>query len=86
MTYGYKNICNIKLLLLFNFKTSLFFRAESAPLRTDVEVRIEVEDVNDNQPTLEDFRIVYNVVEDEPLPAVVGRIPAEDADPTSRLR
>ncbi len=42
--------------------------------------------MNDNQPTLEDFRIVYNVVEDEPLPAVVGRIPAEDADPTSRLR
>ncbi len=61
-------------------------RAESAPLRTDVEVRIDVQDVNDNQPTLEDFRIVYNVVSDEPLPAVVGRIPAEDADPTSRLK
>ncbi len=64
----------------------LVVRAESTPLRTDVEVTINVEDVNDNQPVLDDFRIVYNVVADEPLPAVVGRIPAEDADPTSSLR
>jgi len=35
---------------------------------------------------VEDFRIVYNVVADEPLPAVLGKVPATDADPTAVLK
>jgi len=64
----------------------LVIRAESAPLRTDTEIRVELEDVNDNEPKVDDFRIVYNVVADEPLPSVLGVVPATDADPTAMLR
>jgi cadherin EGF LAG seven-pass G-type receptor 1 len=60
-------------------------RAESAPLRTDANIVINLRDANDNQPELEDFEIVHNTQVDEYQFDVLGRVPAHDADPTGNL-
>ncbi len=60
-------------------------RAESAPLRTDANLVINLVDVNDNQPELSDFEIVHNTQVEEYQFDVLGRVPAHDADPTSNL-
>ncbi len=63
----------------------LVIRAESPPLRTDTDIVVTLEDVNDNQPVLSDFRILHNIGPDEAVPTIIGQVPAFDADPTSRL-
>ena len=60
-------------------------RAESAPLQTDGTIIIHIEDVNDNEPELKDFRIIYNVQDGDSPIGNIGTIPAFDADPTGHL-
>lgn len=64
----------------------LLLRAESDPLRTDVVVIVQLADVNDNYPTIQDFDIVFNQRIDEYFSKAIGYIPAADADPTSKLQ
>ena len=58
----------------------LMLRAESPPLRTDIPIVVKVEDVNDNAPQLNDFRIIFNNYENNFPTEPIGRIPAYDAD------
>ena len=63
----------------------LGIRAESTPLRTDANIHVKLLDVNDNQPTLDDFYILHNLQGDEYMFDNLGKVPAFDADPTSNL-
>ena len=65
---------------------NLLLRAESAPLRTDVVVIVKLADVNDNYPIIQDFDIIFNQRSDEYFSKPIGYVPAQDADPTSKLQ
>ena len=65
---------------------NLLLRAESDPLRTDVVVIVKLADVNDNYPIIQDFDIVFNQRSDEYFSKPIGYVPAQDADPTSKLQ
>lgn len=64
---------------------TLLLRAESEPLRTDAVVLVQLADVNDNHPIIQDFDIIFNQRPDEFFPHPIGHVPATDADPTSNL-
>ena len=55
----------------------LLLRAESEPLRTDVLVLVQLSDVNDNHPTIDDFSIVFNNRINEYFSGAIGYIPAK---------
>ena len=55
-------------------------RAASPPLRTDVVVEVNVVDVNDNVPVLNDFRLVLNNFKSHFPIGPVARVPVFDAD------
>lgn len=61
-------------------------RAESPPLQTDTTVTILLDDINDNEPELRDFHLVYNLKDNEYSFESLGKIPAHDPDPTSELK
>lgn len=65
---------------------NLLLRAESAPLRTDAVVIVQLADVNDNYPIIQDFDIIFNQRMDEYFSHPIGYVPATDADPTSKLQ
>ena len=58
----------------------LLVRAASPPLRTDVIVEVNVVDVNDNVPVLDDFRLVLNNFKNHFPIGPVARVPVFDAD------
>lgn len=58
----------------------LVVRAASPPLRTDIVVEVNVVDVNDNVPILNDFRIVFNNFKNHFPHGAVTRVPVFDAD------
>uniref|UniRef100_A0A665T0T1 Cadherin, EGF LAG seven-pass G-type receptor 3 n=1 Tax=Echeneis naucrates TaxID=173247 RepID=A0A665T0T1_ECHNA len=64
-------------------------QATSAPLVSRATVRIRLVDQNDNQPTLQDFQIIFNNFvsnRSNSFPSgVIGRIPAHDPDVSDRL-
>uniref|UniRef100_A0A8C9TNS2 Cadherin, EGF LAG seven-pass G-type receptor 2 n=1 Tax=Scleropages formosus TaxID=113540 RepID=A0A8C9TNS2_SCLFO len=65
-------------------------QATSAPLVSRATVHIKLLDVNDNEPVLRDFRIIFNNYvsnASSSFPAgVIGRIPARDPDASDALR
>ena len=69
-------------------KTSyiLTLRAQSDHLLSDVLVIIDVVDINDNQPQLQDFSIVFNNFHGYFPTGDIGRIPARDPDVNDHLR
>ena len=58
----------------------LIIRAASPPLRTDIVVQVDVVDVNDNVPILDDFRIIFNNFNNHFPSAPIARVPVFDAD------
>ena len=58
----------------------LLLRAESEPLRTDALVIVQLSDVNDNHPTIEDFDIVFNNRINEYFSGAIGYIPAKGTE------
>ncbi|RUS82130.1 hypothetical protein EGW08_010104 [Elysia chlorotica] len=58
----------------------LILRAESDPKFSTARVIILVQDVNDNEPRLEDFTIIFNNFRNAFPPGPIGRIPAYDPD------
>ncbi|KAM9855191.1 cadherin EGF LAG seven-pass G-type receptor 3 [Aulostomus maculatus] len=64
-------------------------QATSAPLVSRATVRIRLVDQNDNQPTLQDFQIIFNNFvsnRSNSFPSgVIGRVPAHDPDVSDRL-
>ncbi|XP_045034928.1 protocadherin-like wing polarity protein stan isoform X2 [Daphnia magna] len=63
----------------------LLVRAASPPLRTDVIVEVNVVDVNDNVPVLNDFRLVLNNFRNYFPLGPVARVPVFDADVNDQL-
>ncbi|CAL4108899.1 unnamed protein product [Meganyctiphanes norvegica] len=63
----------------------LIVRATSPPLRSDIPVTIEVVDMNDNAPVLDDFRVIFNNFESHFPIGSIGKVPARDADVTDQL-
>uniref|UniRef100_A0A8C9VE66 Cadherin EGF LAG seven-pass G-type receptor 1 n=1 Tax=Scleropages formosus TaxID=113540 RepID=A0A8C9VE66_SCLFO len=65
-------------------------QATSAPLVSRTTVRVKLVDVNDNDPVLRDFEIVFNnyvTNKSNSFPTgVIGKVPARDPDVTDRLR
>ena len=61
-------------------------RARSFDLFSDVIVRIHVQDINDNVPTMKDFKIIFNNFENHFPTGFIGRIPAVDLDVNDTLR
>ncbi|KAM4795846.1 cadherin EGF LAG seven-pass G-type receptor 2 [Rhinophrynus dorsalis] len=64
-------------------------QATSAPLVSRATVRVRLVDVNDNAPTLSDFRVVFNHYvggggSSFPV-GVIGRVPAQDPDVSDTL-
>lgn len=64
---------------------SIRIRASSLPLRTDVDVEIHVQDMNDNAPILNDFWIIFNNYKNHFPVNSIGKIPAFDADVDDHL-
>lgn len=64
----------------------LLVRAASPPLRTDVIVQVNVVDVNDNVPVLNDFRLVLNNFKNHFPLGPVARVPVFDADVNDQVR
>ena len=64
----------------------ILVRAASPPLRTDVIVEINVVDVNDNVPVLNDFRLVLNNFRNYFPLGPVARVPVFDADVNDQVR
>ena len=64
---------------------NLKIRARSDNLLSDADVVIEVVDVNDNQPQLEDFTVVFNNFQNHFPTGNIGRIPASDPDVNDEL-
>lgn len=64
-------------------------QATSAPLVSRATVRIRLVDQNDNEPTLQDFQIIFNNFvsnRSNSFPSgVIGRVPAHDPDVSDRL-
>lgn len=64
-------------------------QATSAPLVSRATVRIKLVDQNDNEPTLQDFQIIFNNFvsnRSNSFPnGVIGRVPAHDPDVSDRL-
>ncbi|XP_019944637.2 cadherin EGF LAG seven-pass G-type receptor 3 isoform X2 [Paralichthys olivaceus] len=64
-------------------------QATSAPLVSRATVRIRLLDQNDNEPTLQDFQIIFNNFvsnRSNSFPSgVIGRVPAHDPDVSDRL-
>ena len=58
----------------------LILRAESDPKFSTARVIVLVQDVNDNEPRLEDFTIIFNNFRDAFPSGPIGRIPAYDPD------
>ncbi|KAG5830383.1 hypothetical protein ANANG_G00310000 [Anguilla anguilla] len=65
-------------------------QATSAPLVSRATVRVRLVDVNDNEPVLKDFEIVFNnyvTNKSSSFPAgVIGKVPARDPDASDKLR
>jgi hypothetical protein len=70
-------VCKSKLSLTRSHPFQLLLRAESEPLRTDALVIVQLSDVNDNHPTIEDFDIVFNNRINEYFSGAIGYIPAK---------
>ncbi|CAG0879787.1 unnamed protein product [Cyprideis torosa] len=66
-------------------KFKFMVRASSPPLRTDVQVEVFVQDVNDNPPRLEDFKVIFNNYKNYFPTGSIGRVPAFDADVSDKL-
>ena len=64
----------------------LIVRAASPPLRTDIVVEVNVVDVNDNVPVLNDFRIILNNFKNFFPHGNVARVPVFDADVNDKVR
>lgn len=64
----------------------LLVRAASPPLRTDVIVEVNVVDVNDNVPVLNDFRLVLNNFKNHFPLGPVARVPVFDADVNDQVK
>lgn len=64
-------------------------QATSAPLVSRATVRIKLVDQNDNEPTLQNFQIIFNNFvsnRSNSFPSgVIGRVPAHDPDVSDRL-
>lgn len=63
----------------------LIVRAASPPLRTDIVVEVNVVDVNDNVPVLNDFRIILNNFKNHFPVGNVARVPVFDADVNDKV-
>ena len=66
-------------------KYHLEVSATSDTLSSYVPVTIHVVDVNDNKPTLSDFRIIFNNFKDHFPVGPIGKVPAIDADVTDQV-
>ena len=64
----------------------LLVRAASPPLRTDVIVQVNVVDVNDNVPVLNDFRLVLNNFKNHFPLGPAARVPVFDADVNDQVK
>ncbi|KAL4624920.1 cadherin EGF LAG seven-pass G-type receptor 1 [Arapaima gigas] len=64
-------------------------QATSAPLVSRTTVRVKLNDVNDNDPVLRDFEIIFNnyvTNKSNSFPTgVIGKVPAHDPDVTDKL-
>ncbi|KAJ8374025.1 hypothetical protein SKAU_G00046050 [Synaphobranchus kaupii] len=65
-------------------------QATSAPLVSRATVRIRLVDINDNEPALQDFEIIFNnyvTNKSNSFPTgIIGKIPARDPDVSDKLR
>ncbi|XP_047431473.1 cadherin EGF LAG seven-pass G-type receptor 1 isoform X3 [Mugil cephalus] len=65
-------------------------QATSAPLVSRATVHIRLKDVNDNEPVLQDFEIIFNnyvTNKSNSFPSgIIGKVPAHDPDVMDKLR
>ena len=59
-------------------------RAKSLPFFKDAIVNIHVQDINDNEPILKDFSIIFNNYKDKFINGPIGKVPATDPDEIDR--
>ncbi|XP_037087761.1 LOW QUALITY PROTEIN: protocadherin-like wing polarity protein stan, partial [Pollicipes pollicipes] len=64
---------------------TLVVLAQSPPLQSYVTVEVNVQDVNDNAPTLSDFKIIFNNYKNFFPIGPIGQVPAVDLDATDQL-
>ncbi|XP_043190636.1 protocadherin-like wing polarity protein stan isoform X2 [Amphibalanus amphitrite] len=64
---------------------TLVILAQSPPLQSYVSVEINVQDVNDNAPTLSNFQVIFNNYLNHFPVGPIGRVPAVDLDATDQL-
>ncbi|XP_021344023.1 cadherin EGF LAG seven-pass G-type receptor 2-like isoform X2 [Mizuhopecten yessoensis] len=64
----------------------VLIRAKSDPFFSEALVLIMVQDVNDNEPILKDFTIIFNNFDDNFITGVIGRVPATDPDEIDRAK
>ena len=64
---------------------TLVILAKSPPLQSFVNVEINVQDVNDNAPTLANFQIIFNNYINYFPAGPIGRVPAVDLDATDQV-
>ncbi|XP_033746006.1 LOW QUALITY PROTEIN: cadherin EGF LAG seven-pass G-type receptor 2-like [Pecten maximus] len=62
----------------------VLIKAWSHPFFSEALVLIMVQDVNDNEPILKDFTIIFNNFVDNFITGVIGRVPATDPDEIDR--
>ncbi|XP_074645849.1 cadherin EGF LAG seven-pass G-type receptor 2-like [Tubulanus polymorphus] len=60
-------------------------QAYSGTLLNKVLIHVEVQDVNDNKPVLQNFRIIFNNYLDHFPVNIIGHVPAFDPDVSDRL-
>ena len=65
---------------------SIMVRARSFHLFSDTMVTIQVQDVNDNEPQLKDFTLIFNNYKNYFPTEEIGRIPAHDPDVADELK
>ncbi|XP_031438509.1 cadherin EGF LAG seven-pass G-type receptor 1 isoform X2 [Clupea harengus] len=84
---------DLKLLAELDYETRteyvIVVQATSAPLVSRATVHVHVEDVNDNEPVLKDFEILFNnyvTNKSNSFPAgIIGKVPAHDPDVSDKL-
>ncbi|KAK3103500.1 hypothetical protein FSP39_019658 [Pinctada imbricata] len=64
----------------------VMIRAKSDPFFKDAKVYIQVQDINDNEPILKDFTIIFNNYVYKFISGPIGRVPATDPDEIDRDR
>lgn len=64
---------------------TLLVLAQSPPLQSYATVKVEVTDVNDNAPTLSDFKIIFNNYKNYFPVGPIGRVPVVELDATDQV-